>query len=165
MGKQIRFFRSPSVERRFFAAARSIELQLFGGDRTPFQPRAAEGSSNREFALGFKAPVESWPFNSEYIQYSRGADSFSARLWFEPRKSDGSLKSASISDAYSTLVREIKRAADYHRESGLWVKRSEAEEFREVWSRHQRDLQAVVDRNRRYAVSALGARLRKKNGA
>jgi len=165
MGKQIRFFRAPSVERRLFAAVQDLGLHVYGRDRTCLETNEAEASRNHELTLGFNQPVKPWPFDSDFIQYSRGPDPFSARLWFDPRTLHRSLKSARIREAYSALVRVIKRAAQYHRASGLWIQRNENQQFEKIWAGRERDLRALVEENRKYAVSVLGAKLRKDTGA
>ena len=95
--------------------------------------------------------VDHGAWGTQAIEFSRpfDADTREGRLWTE----------AADPTHYESLCRAVKRGASYHRESGLWVKKACRPIFESYWAAKQKALEELVERNRKYAVEVLGARI------
>jgi hypothetical protein len=95
--------------------------------------------------------VANYPTDINGIQFSRGmhGDKKVGRLWTE----------AVDLTHYKTLCRAVKKGASYDRASGLWVKNSSGTEFRAYRDAKEKALADLVERNKKYAVEILGARI------
>jgi hypothetical protein len=85
------------------------------------------------------------------IQFSKseGNDQHRGRLW----------TAASDTKDYDAICRAVKKNSIYDRESTLWVKRASFEAFRTCRAAKKKDLDELVEQNRRYAVDVLGAKI------
>ena len=90
----------------------------------------------------------------EFSTHSTITGTLEGRLWTE----------AADPTHYKLLCRAAKRGAVYDRESGLWVKRRSLEVFRAYRAAHQKELDELVARNRKYCIEVLGGRPAKNEG-
>jgi len=90
------------------------------------------------------------------IQFSTssGTDTHQGRLWTE----------AADPTHYELLCRAVKKGSVYHRESGLWVKRTSRAAFDAYKAEQERALAELVARNRKYAIEVPGGRVANEEG-
>ena len=95
--------------------------------------------------------VRNAPLGTSAIQFSTsvGADTHQGRLWTE----------AADTTQYDALSRAVKRHSVYNREAGLWVKRESRAAFDTYGTETQKALGELVEKNRKYAIEVLGARV------
>jgi hypothetical protein len=95
--------------------------------------------------------VSSSAFGTDAIQFSTsvGTDHQQGRLWTE----------AADATHYNALCRVVKRSAVYDKDAALWVKKSSLPAFERYKAQKQRELSELVEKNRKYAIEVLGARV------
>jgi hypothetical protein len=100
--------------------------------------------------------VGSCGFGTDAIQFSTssGTNTHEGRLWTE----------ASDPARYELLCRAVKKGSAYDRESGLWVKRVSRPEFDAYRAQEKRELEELVERNRKFMIEVLGGRPAKNEG-
>ncbi len=99
--------------------------------------------------------VSGHPADRAAIKFSTsaGTDTQQGRLWTE----------AAEPAHYESLCRAVKKGSAYDRESGLWVKRVSRADFDAYRAQEKKELEELVERNRRYAVEVLGGRPARKH--
>lgn len=97
--------------------------------------------------------VNYYPGDANAIEFSNSfGDDQQGRLWTE----------ASDPAHYSALCRAIKKGSVYHRASALWVKKISQQTFDAYWNEKQKALAELVEKNQKYAIEVLGARIVKE---
>jgi hypothetical protein len=164
VGRQVRFYREARTEASLFAAASECGLRIYeSGGTSPLASKAAAGSHGQLFFLTSHSGPGAPP-SELCIEYSRGPDPFSSRIWFEVPRTGQSSRHQAIVRSFATLSRLVRAGASYHRPSGLWVRAASLPAFEAAWAKHQSELEVLAEANRARAVSQLGARIVKPDG-
>ena len=90
-----------------------------------------------------------WGTQAIEFSTSAGEDHQQGRLWTE----------AADPGDYKALCRAVKKDSTYDRDSGLWVKKKSQPSFESYRAATEKALAELVEKNKKYAVEVLGARI------